>query len=218
MKIRLDLHIHTVFSFDGSIDPSGLRDICAQRGLAGVAVTDHDSLQGGLDFASELPDLMIIPGEEVRSREGEIIGLFLREEIPPGLPAPQTMRLIHEQGGLVIIPHPFDYVKLTRMSSRRLEELRDYINAIEAINGKPRYWGANKRARIFADSLDIPVTAGSDAHTTDHVGLVYTEMEEFTGPAEFMASLRGATLFGSRYSPWASQLDRWKARMRRARP
>ncbi len=157
MKIRLDLHIHTVFSFDGSIDPSGLRDICTQRGLAGVAVTDHDSLQGGLTFASELPDLVIIPGEEVRSREGEIIGLFLREEIPPGLPAPETMRLIHEQGGLVIIPHPFDYVKLNRMSSRRLEELRDDIDAIEAINGKPRYWGANKRARAFADYFDYAV-------------------------------------------------------------
>jgi predicted metal-dependent phosphoesterase TrpH len=218
MKIRLDLHIHTVYSFDGSIEPSGLRDICAQRGLDGVAVTDHNSLQGGLAFASELPDLVIIPGEEIRSREGEIIGLFLKEEIQPGLPAPETLRLIHDQGGLAIIPHPFDYVKLTRMSSRRLNELREHIDAIEAINGKPRYWGANKRARIFANGLNIPVTAGSDAHSLDHVGLVYTEMEEFSGPTEFMDSVGGATLFGSRYSPWASQLDRWKARLRKNGP
>jgi predicted metal-dependent phosphoesterase TrpH len=218
MKVRLDLHVHSVYSFDGSIDPASLREVCARRGLDGVAVTDHDSLQGGLAFASELPDLLIIPGEEIRSREGEIIGLFLREEIPPGLSAPQTMRLIHEQGGVVVVPHPFDLVKLKRMTSRRLLELREHIDAIEAVNGKPRYWGANRRAGEFADAACLAVTAGSDAHIPEHVGLVYTEMEEFSGASEFLASLRGAALHGSRYSPWASQLDRWKARLRRAGP
>lgn len=214
MRIRLDLHVHTVYSFDGAIDPGGLREACVRRGLAGVAVTDHDSLEGGLAFASELSDLLIIPGEEIKSREGEIIGLFLKEEIPPGLPAPETMRLIHEQGGVAIIPHPFDYVKLKRMSSDRLTELRADIDVIEAINGKPRWWGANKRAGAFAAGLDLPATAGSDAHKLEHVGLVYTEMEEFSGSSEFMASLQDAALFGTRYSPWASQWDRWKARMR----
>jgi hypothetical protein len=218
MRVRLDLHVHTTYSFDSAIDPRGLRDICARRGLSGVAVTDHDSLEGGLVFASELPDLIIIPGEEIRSAEGEIIGLFLKEEIPPGLPAPETMRRIHEQGGVVVVPHPFDYVKLKRMSSRRLEELREDIDAIEAVNGKPRYWGANELAGIFAHRQGLPVTAGSDAHKLDHVGLIYTELEEFAGPSEFMASLAGAALYGMRYSPWASQWDRWKARMRKGRP
>jgi predicted metal-dependent phosphoesterase TrpH len=215
MKIRLDLHVHSIYSFDSVIDPQGLADICARRGIAGVAVTDHDSLEGGLTFAAELPDLIIIPGEEIRSREGEIIGLFLSEEISPGLSALETMRLIHEQGGLVIIPHPFDYIKLKRMTWSRLEELRGEIDAIEVLNGKPRYWGANRRARSFADRFSIPATAGSDAHKNDHIGLVYTEMEEFSGPLEFMASLKDANLCGKRYSPWASQLDRWKARTRR---
>lgn len=215
MRIKLDLHIHTVHSFDSMIEPAGLRDICERRGLAGAAVTDHDSLEGGLAFARELPDLVIIPGEEVRSEEGEIIGLFLREEIPSGLPALETMRRIREQGGLVVIPHPFDYVKLKRMSARRLMELAEEIDAIEALNGKPRYWGANRAASRFALDVGLPATAGSDAHRLDHVGLVYTEMEEFNGPHEFLASLRGAILHGNRYSPWASQLDRWKARMRK---
>jgi len=215
MKIKLDLHIHTTYSFDSSIDPASLREMCRERGLAGVAVTDHDSLQGGLNFASELPDLIVIPGSEIRSAEGEIIGLFLCEEVPPGLPAPETMRLIHEQGGLVVIPHPFDIVKLKRMKARRLEELLGEIDAVEALNGKPRWWWANSSAQSFADAHGIPVTAGSDAHKADHVGLLYTEMDAFSGPAEFMASLAGATLHGKRYSPWASQIDRWKSRLRR---
>lgn len=217
MRIRIDLHVHTLYSFDSSINPGGLREACARRGLAGVAVTDHDSLRGGLAFASELPDLVIVPGEEIKSSEGEVIGLFLAEEIPPGLSAPETMSLIHEQGGLVIIPHPFDYVKKKRMSWRRLAELKGAIDAVEAINGKPRYWGANKRARLFAEEFGLAATAGSDAHKLEHVGLIYTEMEEFEGPLEFMDSLREATLHGERYSPWASQWDRWRARMRRCR-
>jgi predicted metal-dependent phosphoesterase TrpH len=215
MMIRLDLHVHTTHSRDSSIDPAGLREVCRERGLAGVAITDHDSLRGSLEFASELPDLLIVPGAEIRSAEGEIIGLFLSEEVPPGLAAPETMRRIREQGGVVVIPHPFDIVKLKRMTSRRLEELVEEIDAIEALNGKPRWWLANGSARRFAAKLQLPVTAGSDAHKASHVGLLYTEMEEFAGPAEFLASLRGASVHGRRYSPWASQLDRWQARLRK---
>ncbi len=214
MRIKLDLHVHTVYSFDSSVDAAGLLEECRRKGLAGVAITDHDSLQGGLAFAAELEQLVIIPGEEIRSAEGEIIGLFLREEIPPGLPAPETMELIHRQDGLVVIPHPFDYVKLRRMTASRLSKLSRHIDALEALNGKPRYWGANRKAAAFAARQGIPVSAGSDAHRAEDVGRVYVEMDEFTNPGEFLVALRGATLHGSRYSPWASQLERWKARMR----
>ncbi len=214
MRIKLDLHVHTTYSFDSAIDPAELREACRRQGLAGAAITDHDSLRGGLAFASELPDLLIIPGSEIRSAEGEIIGLFMTEEIPPGLPAPETMRRIHEQGGIVVVPHPFDIVKLKRMTSRRLKELKEEIDAIEALNGKPRWWRANGSASRFAREQGFPVTAGSDAHKASHVGLLYTEMEEFSGPAGFMTSLKGASVHGERYSPWASQLDRWKARLR----
>jgi predicted metal-dependent phosphoesterase TrpH len=217
MKIKLDLHIHTIHSFDSTIEPEGLREVCLERGLAGVAVTDHDSLEGGMAFAAELPDLMIIAGEEIRSREGEIIGLFLEKEIPPGLSAPETMQRIHEQGGVVVIPHPFDYVKLKRMRSRRLQELLAEIDAIEAINGKPRYWGANKHAMRFAERWGIAKTGGSDAHSLGQVGLVYTEMEEFTDAPGFISALREAVLHGKRYSPWVSQGDRWRARMRKTK-
>jgi len=218
MRIRLDLHVHTVYSFDSAIEPDGLRTACRERGLAGAAVTDHDSLRGGLEFAAELPDLLIIPGSEIRSAEGEIIGLFLQEDVPPGLSAPETMRRIHAQGGVVVIPHPFDLVKLRRMSARRLLELRDEIDAVEGLNGKPRWWLANSAARRFAAEHGLASTGGSDAHKAGHVGLAFTEMEEFTTPSGFLESLPGAVPGGRRYSPWSSQLDRWRARARREKP
>jgi predicted metal-dependent phosphoesterase TrpH len=215
LRIKIDLHVHTTYSFDSTIEPAELEAVCRERGLAGVAVTDHDCLRGGLEFASELPGLIIVPGSEIRSAEGEIIGLFLNEEVPPGLTAPETMRRIHEQGGLVLIPHPFDIVKVKRMRASRLEELLPEIDAIEALNGKPRWWLANSSARRFASKHNMPATAGSDAHKAAHVGLLYTEMEDFSTPADFLASLQGASLHGNRYSPWASQLDRWRARLRK---
>ncbi|MBC7229949.1 MAG: PHP domain-containing protein [Actinobacteria bacterium] len=218
MRIKLDLHVHTVYSFDGTIDPDGLRAACRERGLAGAAVTDHDSLRGGLEFAAALPDLLIIPGSEIRSAEGEIIGLFLREDVPSGLSAEETMHRIHRQGGVVVIPHPFDLVKLKRMTARRLLEMRGEIDALEGMNGKPRWWLANSAARRFAAEHCFPVTGGSDAHIAAHVGAVYTEMEEFTTPEGFLASLREAEPGGGRYSPWSSQLERWRARTRRRLP
>ncbi len=218
MRIKLDLHVHTVYSFDGTIEPDALRAACRERGLAGAAVTDHDTLRGGLEFAAELPDLLIVPGSEIRSAEGEIIGLFLREDIPPGLSAPETMRRIHEQGGVVVIPHPFDLVKMKRMTARRLLELRPQIDAIEGMNGKPRWWLANSMAGRFAAERGFAVTGGSDAHKAAHVGMAYTEMEYFASPSGFLASLRDALPGGRRYSPWSSQLDRWRARSRKTRP
>jgi predicted metal-dependent phosphoesterase TrpH len=191
-----------------------VRRACAERGLAGVAITDHDSFEGSLIFARELHGLIVIPGEEIRSSEGEIIGLFISEQIEPGLAPEATMDLIHEQGGIVVVPHPFDLVKLKRMKASRLRELRDRIDAVEGTNGKPRYWRANRLALAFAEEMGLPMTAGSDAHVADHVGLVYCEMEDFSSRDEFLEGLKNASLGGSRYSPWASQLDRWKARLR----
>lgn len=214
MRIKLDLHVHTHHSFDSRMTPEELGRACEERGLAGVAITDHDAFAGAEEFRRALPHLLIIPGEEVRSRQGEIIGLFLTERIRPGLSAAETMREIRRQGGLVCLPHPFDLVKLRRLSARRILELKEDIDCLEAVNGKPRWPAANRRAEEFARAHGFPVTGGSDAHRAEDVGRVYTEMEEFGSPQEFLRALRGASTNGSRYSPWAAQLERWKARLR----
>lgn len=209
----MDLHVHTCYSFDSSLQPQGLLEVCRQRSLDGVAVTDHDRLEGAREFSRLLPELIVIPGEEVRTREGEIIGLFLKEEIPPGLSALETMERIREQGGVVLIPHPFDYVKLRRLKASQLLQMREMIDCIEGINGKPRYFHANERAKAFASKHGFLLTAGSDAHRKEDIGKIFTEMEPFCNPEDFLKSLRGAYLHGKRYSAWASQWERWKSRL-----
>ncbi len=214
MRVRLDLHVHSLHSPDSRLGPEGLARACAERGLHGVAITDHDRLSGALELREALPQLLIIPGEEVRSREGEITGLFLREEIPPGMSAEETMLEIRRQGGLVCVPHPFDYVKLRRLSARRLLELRELIDCLEAVNAKPRWWWANRAAREFASRHGFPATAGSDAHREEEVGRAWVEMEEFSDPRGFLDGLERSSLHGRRHSPWGGQLERWLSRLR----
>lgn len=215
MLMRLDLHVHTKFSFDASITAEDIRNRCRELGLSGVAITDHNSFEAAQAWAEELADLVIIPGEEIRSKDGEIIGLFLREKVSGGLTAEETMVRIKEQGGLVCVPHPFDYIKLHRLSSADLLRLRDSIDFLEGLNGKPRFGGANDKAMRFAREHSFLMSGGSDAHSAAHLGRVYTELPAFAGPQEFMESLKAATLHGDRYSTWSGQLGRWKARLRR---
>ncbi len=196
MRIKLDLHVHTHHSFDSSLTPEELGRACAERGLAGIAVTDHDQFDGVREFREALPHLLIIPAEEIRSSQGEIIGFFLKERIPPKMSALETMREIKRQGGLVCLPHPFDPIKLHRLTGRRILQMREAIDCLEGVNGKPRWPGANRKAEAFAREHGFPMTAGSDAHRAGDVGRVCLEMEEFGSPAEFLANLGGAVAHG----------------------
>ena len=103
--------MHTSWSFDCTIDPPELIDHAEAEGLGAIAVTDHNVFGGALetvDLARDR-DLIVIPGEEVKTDEqGEVIGLFLEREIPRGMPFADTVAAIREQGGLVYVPHPFD--------------------------------------------------------------------------------------------------------------
>src|SRR5262249_30147226 len=109
--IVVDLHTHTDASHDCQVPPELLLDQAEAGGLGGVAITDHNVFSGALK-AVELArdrDVTVIPGDEIKTdNQGEVIGLFLREEIPRGMPFADTVAAIKEQGGLVYLPHPFD--------------------------------------------------------------------------------------------------------------
>lgn len=222
--MRVDFHVHTVYSKDSVVTFPALVAACRANGIDAVAIMDHDVIEGALEFAERSEELRsrgdwvpsIMVGEEVRSAGGEICGLFIRERVPDHLPPVETMELIRAQGGLVYIPHPFDLLKLKRLKARELDELSDRIDIIEAFNGKPRFPGANRLARRFLDGHDFPRAAGSDAHEPVHLGAGRVEMEDFDGPAELLEKLERGTIYGRMYSPFSSAFIR--ARMRCADP
>lgn len=197
--VRLDLHMHTHHSRDCTIPTREVIRLCRKRGLDGIAVTDHNTLAGGLE-AVELapPGFTVIPGEEIKSSAGEIIGLFLREEIPPGLTPEETARRIRAQGGVVLIPHPFDPIRTSPLKTAALERLvaDGLVDAIEVLNARMALRSHNARGAAFAQRVGLPGTAGSDAHSRPEYGRAYIEIAPFTNRDEFLANLSSATIGG----------------------
>lgn len=205
--LRADLHTHTYYSPDSILSPRSLVAKCQRLGIGCVAVTDHNTVRGGL-AVREIADFPVIVGEEVRSADGEIIGLFLSQDVPPGLSAAETIRLIRDQGGLVGVPHPFDSLR-SALRPDVAESVAGDIDFVETLNARIVIPVHNKRAAEFARKHGLPASAGSDAHSGREVGRAYVEMQRFDGPAGFLASLRTGRVAGRLSSPLIHLVSRY---------
>ena len=126
--IRVDMHCHTRLSKDSLNDPRKLVEAAASRGMGALCVTDHNGLANALAL-SKMPDLplRVIPSEEVKTAEGEIIGYFLSELVPKGLTPEETAQRIKDQGGLVGVPHPFDTMRTGNSSLSTIMRTRSTL-------------------------------------------------------------------------------------------
>lgn len=217
MTIKVDFHVHTIFSPDAAISFEQLVSACKEKGIDAVSIMDHNEIKGAIEFHERAEQMRakgewaprIIIGEEVRSAGGEICGMFLKKWVKDHRPPRETMEAIKEQGGLVYIPHPFDLLKLKRMKAKELVELGGLIDIIEVFNGKPRTPGANERASRFLEEHPIAIpAAGSDSHEPSHLGAAHVEIEEFEGPEDLVEKLRNGKIHGERYSPLTTFLPR----------
>lgn len=203
--LRCDLHNHTHFSPDSILSPEELVRRCQKREIGCVAVTDHNTVRGGVEVKRIVEErgiegLRVIVGEEVRSAEGEILGLFLGEDVPRGLSAEETIERIRAQGGLVGVPHPFDWLR-SALDYQRMKELADRIDFIESYNARIIFPHHNRKAGRFAAEHGLAVSAASDAHSPWEVGRAYVTVREFDGPQEFLAALRDGRIGGRLSSP-----------------
>ncbi len=199
-RIRIDMHVHTHRSFDCLNDPVALLEVAAARGIDMICVTDHNQIATALELKQRYPERVIV-GEEVKTAEGvDVIGLFIHTLIPRGTPARATCELIHEQGGLVYVPHPFARGK--GGGGRILEVIAEHVDAVEGFNARLHDPALNGRAVAWALERSLPLGAGSDAHTLAEVGRAYVELPRFTDdPASFRGALVDATITGRSSSP-----------------
>src|SRR5438105_13184023 len=176
-----DLHMHTTAS-DGWPTPHELVDYARATALDVIAVTDHDTIEGALraaDHAAGRSKLQVVIGEEVSSRDGHIVALFIERRIRPGMSAAATVDAIHDQGGLAVAVHPF---WRTQRRARNgpvhgvgwLAAELDF-DAIEVENATPGFYFYNQLAHRLNMGLGSSAPGGSDAHILDAVGRAFTE-------------------------------------------
>ena len=214
--ILADLHLHTSWSADCSVEVEDLLDHAENAGLGAIAVTDHNVFGGALQ-AAELArdrDLIVIPGEEIKTdNQGEVIGLFLSEEIPRGMSFKDTITAIKTQNGLVYLPHPFDRMHSIPSPATLHSHLGD-IDVFEVYNARLLFEAYNDEALRFAHKYNLTMGAGSDAHVPQGLATGGLRMRAFEGPDEFLLSLRTAEILRRPKSLAYLQSLQWMAQVK----
>ena len=197
--LKIDLHVHTRRSGHSLLKVEKVASIAKRRGLDAVAITDHDEIDSALELSKLFPTVV---GEEISCDEGDIIGLFLTERIGRG-PVLEVMDRIRAQGGLVMVPHPFDSLRKEALMN---EELCAKGDLIEIFNSRVTKARDNARAAEFAEARGMLPVVGSDAHTAAEIGRSWIEVSSCAGPDLFIKSLPAGRMHTSK-SPFYVHLQ-----------
>jgi len=187
--LRVDLHLHSHFSHDGKSSLQQLIESARESRLDRIALTDHNTVEGALALVRIAPELAIA-GEEIKTLEGEVIGLFITSRVSPFLAPEEALDLIHGMGGLTYLPHPLDRHR-AHFRPERVVELAARVDIIETYNP----WcdaAANQAAARLAEDLNKVSATGSDSHSADELGRSWMEMDEYSGVEDFLEKLRYA--------------------------
>jgi len=194
---KFDMHVHSVYSGDSFNEPGMIVDSFRKTGVLPL-VCDHNTTAGSAAVSYEIrkfnPDIPEILAEEVMTRQGEVVGLFLSEMVPAYLDIRETMAIIRGQGGLVLFPHPFCSWRGSRLWEEYTSEIVPAIDIVEGFNGRVIHARENAAAREFAGRYKKPVSVGSDSHRPKDLGRWWLELEPFSTPEELMKALRSDTV------------------------
>ena len=177
--MKADLHIHTNFSCDGVSSPKEVINSAIKKGIDCICITDHNEIKGAIEAMKFSFDknILIIPGIEILSTSGDVLGINIRKMIPDGLSVEETIKEIRKQGGIAVIPHLFDPFLLNLKGSEK-KFLNIRPDAIEVFNASNILNSSNEKALDFSQKNNFCFTAGSDAHRKEFIGRGYIEISE----------------------------------------
>ena len=214
--LKVEFHCHTVYSKDCLLPPEKLLEVCMKKKINRIVVTDHNTMAGALR-AKELDPERVVLGEEILTTKGELLGVYMTEEIPPGLSPIETIARLRDQGAFISIAHPFDRMRKGHWEIVDLVEITPLVDAIETFNARSMWPGSNQQARDFAEEHGMLRTAGSDAHTGYELGKAAMFMPDFQDTESLRQSLAKALFnvsqssllihFTSRYAVWRKKMQ-----------
>ena len=212
---KIDFHCHTKYSKCSNLEPKQILQTCKARGLRGVMICDHDTIKGVIAFRKILEsedDFILIPGIEISTNRGEIIGAWI-EENPSTNEFPEVAEEIREQAGIVILPHPFDKMRSSAFKFR-VEDLQ-YIDAVEVLNSRCIWPNGNERALKFAEKNSLLMSAGSDAHFASEIGTAWISFNGNSNEEVKRDFKNGKTNFGGKTAPFSLFFQMAAHRVRR---
>ena len=169
-----DIHLHTIYSYDGTASLSAVLNRAKQIGLDVIAITDHDEIRGALKAMELAPSYGVeeIPGIEITTADGDLLAFFIKEKVDAGLSLIKTVLRVREQGGVCIAPHPMaggmgmkSLNGYTILNALRDPYVVDTLIGIETYNATCIDRVSNHYAHILASNLEIAHVGNSDAHT-----------------------------------------------------
>ncbi len=173
MSFKIDFHVHTYHSYDSINKPVDIIKKARKRGLDAIVVVDHETIKGGQETARlDSGEILIIPSVEINTDIGDIVGLWVHEEIETR-EYHEVIEAIHNQGGIATLPHPYHKHNLP-------DDICEYVDLVE-INNARAMADRNKLAHELAERHNMPTCSGSDAHFGWEIGNAYTEFEDTPG-------------------------------------
>ncbi len=192
---RAAFHLHTVYSGDGRVTLPELRRRALREKVDVLFITDHNTMAGAERFQQLYRTPKVVIGNEIATQEGDLIALFLKANVPSHLPLEETLTLISQQGGVVILPHPCDAQRpssLTEAARTLLSQRCGEVAAVEVFNGRTRGHAADRQASAWATRNEWPCIWGSDAHFPPEMAQCLFDLPAFDGPAQFRESIKQA--------------------------
>ena len=184
--MKLDLHVHSTFSRDGTATPKEVMKRCREIGLDGCSITDHNSIEGSNE-ASQIAEemgLVVVRGVEISTSEGHVLAYGVPSIIPRGLPLKETIARIHELEGIAVAAHPTRFGSGIGIAS----VANMGFDAVETLNGGSSKRG-NRRASKLASDLQLPVTGGSDAHRVAEIGQAFTVLDDVSSEEDVLRAV-----------------------------
>jgi len=211
LTLKIDLHVHTCYSEDCATTLGDVILHARNRGLDGVAIADHDTVEGALELVKNRTNLIVIPGIEVSTKQGHILGLNVTVPIARQLDVKETIEQIHSAGGIAVAAHPSAVFKNGMMGMGFGRKFSSYgFDAVEVVNSSCSPFWLNGLSRRFAVRMGLPQTAGSDSHLPETIGLAYTLIEDTEADRNAQDVIRaikkGMTVPYGKPTPWRLRL------------